>query len=166
VIFGSQCTRTSKKIKMIKRIIMVLDVGLLHLNRKPKKLTSICSWGLLSGWEEFGLDIVSAFYCPAPLCPESRHKDKCVLYGSMGKVWAIFGQPALRPPCLNFPARLLHNVLIDSLRTRLRPCPIRTLCKAAELPPGRPTAPFPPAPVTATVEQAAAGGQQQYKAQR
>src|ERR1700761_4575352 len=36
------------------------------------------------------------------------------------------------------PARLLHNVILSiRLRTRGSPCPISTLCKAAELPPGR-----------------------------
>jgi hypothetical protein len=61
VNFGAKTTRTSKKIKMIKRIITVFEVGLLALNRKPKKLISISSGSLLSRSEGFFLDIISAF---------------------------------------------------------------------------------------------------------
>jgi hypothetical protein len=53
VNFGSNTTRASKKIKIIDRIITVFDDGLTHLNLKPKKLISICSWSLSSVWRVF-----------------------------------------------------------------------------------------------------------------
>jgi hypothetical protein len=73
--WGSKTTSTTKKINNNTRMMIAFVLGLLHLNRKPKKLISICSSGLFRLMGCCVLDIVSAFiYMCSILCPASGPK--------------------------------------------------------------------------------------------